>query len=148
MNAAATWRLRLACHFDPGDMVLYEILYAQTPGDQADQALAEQAIRRALLPAAGFSDALTGAGAAVNLLNEALQPEKAASLDHALAARWWTALDQCLLRYQSLRATAVAEQWWEGIPETRREELDSHAAFLERLSASIRQQLVAKQILR
>ncbi|RYD38262.1 MAG: hypothetical protein EOP86_01370 [Verrucomicrobiaceae bacterium] len=148
MNSAATWRLRLACHLDPGDMVLYEILHAQTSSGEARLALAEQVIGRALLPAAGFSEALTGAGAAVNLLNEALQPEKAAMLDPAAAGRWLNVLERCLLRYQHLRETAVREQWWEGIPEERRGELDTHAALLNRLSDNIHQHLAGKGVRR
>lgn len=145
MTSAATWRLRVAYSLDPGDVFLYEILHAQTTGDQAGRALAEQAITRGCRPTAGFSEALTGAGAAVNLLNEALRPEKATTFDNTAATRCFSVLEQCMLRYQRLRETAVLEQWWEGIPEERREELDTHAEFLKRLSDNLRQQLADKK---
>ena len=148
MTSSATWRLRMAYYLDPGDVVLYEILYAQTQGDRRGRALSEEAISRAFLPAAGFQEALTGAGAAVNLLNEDLQPDKVPALDLAAAERCWSALDQCLLRYQRLRETAVAEQWWEEIPGERRGELDTHAALLKRLADSLRLQLSRKAVLK
>lgn len=152
IEAAADWRLRLAVHLDPGDAVLYEILHYQFQtkgGDPAEvrkasEQLAQQAVARGLSEAGGLSDALTGAGAAINLLNYRLQPGQT---DPATTAQAWTSLDACMTKYHRLRAQAQREGWWNGIPELRREELEHHAKFLEKLTGRIKSQLAQKGIL-
>jgi hypothetical protein len=111
-------------------------------GQTPTQALAEQAIERATAPEASFSEALTGAGAVINLLNEASQT--AAGIDAPTAVRCWGILEQCLNRYRSLRQAAVSDGWWNGIPELRREELDGHLEVLERIETGFRDQLISK----
>lgn len=146
INAAADWRLRLACQLDPGDAVLYEILHFQiqtrssspAAAQQASEELAQQALKHALSDDSGLADCLTGAGAAINLLNARLQPGQT---DLAGASQVWQDLDNCLGRYRQLRTHAQNEGWWTAIPEVRRAELDNHARFLETLAGRIRTQL-------
>jgi hypothetical protein len=156
LNASASWRLRLAYHLDPGDATLYEILHQELTRNAASPAealrasgeLARRAIDRANSPSGGLSDALTGAGAAINLLNDVLQskpPGKGA--DKEAVSATWSAVESCLNRYRLLREGAKQDGWWEGIPDVRREELNAHAAFLERLAARIRQDLTTKGLL-
>ncbi|WP_009958479.1 hypothetical protein [Verrucomicrobium spinosum] len=146
LNAAADWRLRLACQLDPGDAVLYEILHFQIQSRagspeaalKASEELAQRALQHALSDDSGLGDCLTGAGAAINLLNASLQPGQT---DLAAASRTWQNLDTCLDRYRQLRSHAQNEGWWAAIPEIRREELENHARFLETLAGRIRRQL-------
>lgn len=146
INAAADWRLRLACQLDPGDAVLYEILHFQIQSragspdavQKASEELAQRALKHALSDDSGLADCLTGAGAAINLLNARLQPGQA---DLAAASQTWQHLDTCLDRYRQLRSHAQNEGWWAAIPEVRRAELENHARFLETLAGRIRTQL-------
>jgi hypothetical protein len=146
INAAADWRLRLACQLDPGDAVLYEILHFQIQSragspdaaQKASEELAQRALKHALSDDSGLADCLTGAGAAINLLNARLQPGQT---DLAAASRTWQDLDTCLDRYRQLRSHAQNEGWWAAIPEVRRAELENHARFLETLAGRIRTQL-------
>lgn len=146
INASADWRLRLACQLDPGDAVLYEILHFQIQSragspdaaQKASEALAQRALRHALSEDSGLADCLTGAGAAINLLNASLQPGQT---DLAAASRTWQDLDTCLDRYRQLRSHAQNEGWWAAIPEVRRAELENHVRFLETLAGRIRTQL-------
>lgn len=146
INAAADWRLRLACQLDPGDAVLYEILHFQiqtrsgspAAAQKASEELALRALKHALSNDSGLADYLTGAGAAINLLNAKLQQGQK---DLTAASQAWQDLDNCLGRYHALRASAQTEGWWTTIPEVRREELENHARFLETLAGKIRTQL-------
>jgi hypothetical protein len=152
IEASADWRLRFACHLDPGDAVLYEILHFQletkatspSAAQKATEELAVRALSRARSDQAGLADVLTGAGAAINLLNDKLQPGQT---DAAAASLAWQNLDACLARYQLLRNEAQAEGWWASIPELRREELENHARFLEKMAGRIRIQLTQTGIL-
>lgn len=153
LEASAFWRLRSAYALDRSDAVLYEILHFQLAARAEQrpelrgqvQRLADEAIALATAPMSGASAALTGAGAAINLLNELLVPGLAKRDDAAIRARWQQ-LGDCLQRYQSLHDQALAEGWWQGIPEIRRQELEQHAALLKRIADTIRQQLVALQL--
>lgn len=140
LNAAGDVRLRLAYQLDPGDATLYEILHyhiaARTqPPEAAEsviQALAQQAMNYGLRNEASLADALTGAGAAINLLNEQLRPERVMR-DASAISQHRDTLARCLHHYQKLRSTAQAEGWWENIPPLRRQELEEHAKFLTRI---------------
>ncbi|MEZ0385849.1 MAG: hypothetical protein ACAI34_02185 [Verrucomicrobium sp.] len=142
VESAADWRLTLANHLDPGDEVLYEILHhqlqtkAKSPeaAQIATQGLAEKSLARALSSEGGLADALTGAGAAINLLNDRLQPDQT---DAAGAAEAWRHLEACLTKFQRVRSEAETEGWWAGIPQIRREELQEHVQYLERLAGRI-----------
>ncbi len=164
VNAAAGWRLRLAYALDPGDASLYEILNQHavteilqqqrtvTPETEAQarasvKALARRAIDYARTERAGLAEALTAAGAAVNLLNNALETLAAGASTPADVVSSWNIIEENVTRYQTLRATAVAEGWWEGIPLIRRQELDEQAQNLIQLSGKIREYLFKKSFL-
>lgn len=92
---------------------------------------------------------LTGAGAAINLLNEAERsPSVPGDRAPGSKVRNWSILVQCLRRYETLRDTAVSEGWWLGIPANRREDLDSHARLLARIAASMQEKLTSDGVLR
>lgn len=143
VDASATTRLKLAYALDPGDAVLYEVLYfhlASRPGPltaPALQALTAQAMQYGLRPLGSLSDALTAAGAAINVLNEQLQGNRPGSAEapEVLAAR--EVLKQGLARYDALHQEAEQDGWWEGIPAIRRAELENHAAQLRRIAELI-----------
>lgn len=147
VDASATTRLKLAYALDPGDAVLYEVLYfhlASRPGPTmaaALQALTAQAMEYGLRPQGSLSDALTAAGAAINVLNEQLQGNRpgSAEVPAVLAAR--QVLKQGLARYDALRGEARQNGWWEGIPAVRRAELENHAAQLRRIAELIEKTL-------
>jgi hypothetical protein len=153
LENAAFWRLRSACALDRSDAALYEILHFQLAARAArDPALrgevvrlAEQAIAQADAPMAGANAALTGAGAAINLLNDLLVPGLTRRDDAAILTRW-RQLGHCLQRYQGIHDQAVADGWWQGIPEIRRQELEQHAALIRRIAETIRRQLEALQL--
>ncbi|MES2505325.1 MAG: hypothetical protein V4599_01380 [Verrucomicrobiota bacterium] len=144
LNAAGDVRLRLAYQLDPGDSTLYEILHfhisARTQPPEAAtpalQALAQRAMTYGLRQEASLADALTGAGAAINLLNEELRPGQTLH-DAGAISRHRETLANCLQHYQHIRSTAQAEGWWEKIPLLRRQELEEHAKFLTRISDMI-----------
>ncbi|MDI1311246.1 MAG: hypothetical protein PSV43_03765, partial [Prosthecobacter sp.] len=139
LYAAADVRLRFAYQLDPGDATLYEILHfhiasrTQSPeaARAAIDALGQSAMAYGLREGGSLSDALTGAGAAINLLNDQLQPGNARRDDKAVS-REWHALEECLERYRRLRSSAELEGWWDGVPEVRREEIEAHAKLLKR----------------
>lgn len=145
LYAAADVRLRFAYQLDPGDATLYEILYfhiaSRTQSSEAARAaidaLSQNAMAYGLREGGSMSDALTGAGAAINLLNDQLQPGNASRDDKAVS-REWHALEECLERYRRLRSSAEEEGWWDGVPELRRQELEAHAKLLMRIREMIR----------
>lgn len=153
VDASAEWRLRMAYQLDPGDAVLYEILHfqltrklTQKPAVQQEiVALAEQAIANVDSPTAGMSAALTGAGAAVNLLNDLLRPSQTPRDEQAILRRWGQ-LESCLARYWAIQQQAVTEGWWNGIPGVRQIELDGHARLLGRIADTIRKQLPGAKV--
>lgn len=153
LDASAFWRLRYAYALDRSDATLYEILHFQLAARAVQRPelrgevlrLADEAIALATAPLSGASAALTGAGAAINLLNELLVPGLARRDDMAILARWRQLVD-CLQRYQDIHDQALAEGWWSGIPEIRRQELEQHAALLQRIADTIRRQLVALEL--
>ncbi|GEP42324.1 hypothetical protein [Brevifollis gellanilyticus] len=148
LRVAADMRLRLAYQLDPGDAVLYEILHfhiaSRTQPPEAARpaldALARSAMDYAVREGGSLSDALTGAGAAINLLNDQLQPGNQ-KRDNQAVARHWQVLERCLQRYQSLKVQAQAEGWWEGIPTLRRKDLEEHASLLMRIRDMIQRTL-------
>ena len=152
LNASANWRLHFAYQFDPGDAALYEIGHysvmerAATPeaGREAAEKLARQTINHALSPQSGLADALTGAGAVINFFNDQLQPGRPVPPDPARLRSDWRLLQTCLERYRTLRQQAATEGWWEEIPPIRRQEIESYAALLEKITANIRKQLAQK----
>jgi hypothetical protein len=154
INASAAWRLRVAYELDPGDAILYEILHFQLsshgePGPATQKLiheLADKAIRYASAPRASMSDALTGAGAATNLLNQQFRSGRAL-VPGDLILRNWDSMKRCLDRYRAVRQQAADEGWWEGIPQVRREEIETHAALLEKVAETIRKSLVAAKII-
>lgn len=146
LNSEADWRLRLAYELDPGDAVLYEILHFHIASrqdwsaerrEQEVRALARRAMDRALEPDATLSDALTGAGAAINLLNEELQPDRHSRADDPDITKNHAALKACLARYDAIRAGAEREGWWTGIPDVRRGELEDHARLLKKIAEAV-----------
>lgn len=149
VDASATTRLRLAYSLDPGDAVLYEILHfhlASRSGQNTAAALQDlttQALSHGLRPQGSLSDALTAAGAAINILNDQFQPGRPGGADPQAvqAARHW--LKQALAKYDALHDQAIKDGWWEGIPPIRRGELQTHAAQLHRLAAMIESKLSA-----
>lgn len=148
VNAAGDLRLRLAYQLDPGDAILYEILHfhLSTRGRKSEEAkpfldaLADKAMAYGQRPAASLSDALTGAGAAINLLNQELLTENQ-NRDAANIQRQWANLEACLGRYRQVRQTAEAEGWWDRIPPLRRQELEEHAGLLIRIRGMIQKTL-------
>lgn len=153
LEASAFWRLRSAYALDRSDATLYEILHFQLAARAAQQPslrtevvrFAEQAIAQVDAPLAGFSAALTGAGAAINLLNDLLAPGQKHPDDAAILRRW-RQLETCLQRYRSIREQALTEGWWQRLPEIRRQEVESHAALLTRIAENVRQQLPAARL--
>ncbi len=145
LNAAADVRLRFAYHLDPGDATLYEILHFQltsrTPSQEnarvAIEVLAQRALAHGLREDGSLSDALTGAGAAINLLNDQLRPGNQRRDNKAIINQWHD-LEHCLDRYRHLRSDAQTAGWWDRIPAVRRQELEEHAKLLTRISEMIR----------
>jgi hypothetical protein len=135
LNAAANRRLRLAFKLDPGDPALYEILHysleatAKDPASirQAARALAMQTVDQALSFQGSPAAALTGAGAMLNLMNQAAAPPDVLEADWGLHLR-------CLDRYHSLLRLGKQEGWWDNMPDSRRSEIESYARLVERLS--------------
>lgn len=154
LEASANWRLKAAYELDRSDATLYEILHFQLAARAAQDPrllddvvhFADQAIDLVDAPMAGFSAALTGAGAAINLLNDLLAPGQARRDDEAILRRW-RQLETCLQKFQAIREQGQAEGWWQGIPEIRRQEVESHAALLARIAESIRKMLVTRGLL-
>ena len=154
LEAAAGWRLRLACALDPGDPALYEILHYIIQSSAADPQtakrrsaeLAERAFAQAISAQASPAAALTGAGAMLNLLNDALQPERTATADAAALGHDWDRHRRCLMRYHDLIHQAREQGWWDNAPENRRQELDLHASLIEKLSAEVRQLLLRRGV--
>ena len=152
LAASADWRVHVAWLLDPCDAALYEIDHftvasrAPTPeaAVKASGDLSVRTIVSALSMQSGPVEVLTGAGAAINLLNEQLLPGRPTPPDAAKLLRDWQVLELCLSRHRQLRNQAAEEDWWIEIPPVRREEIDSYAALLEKLSGTIRQQLVAQ----
>lgn len=148
LSAAADVRLRFAYQLDPGDAILYEILHFHIasrthPPEAARSALdslAQSAMTYAVREGGSLSDALTGAGAAINLLNEQLQPGNPRRDSNAVTNHW-RVLELCLERYQSLRNKAQGEGWWNGIPTLRRKEFEEHASLLMRIRDMIQRTL-------
>jgi hypothetical protein len=156
LSASADWRVHIAWCLDPGDAALYEIdhftaLSGATSPEAAKrktEELARRTIQHALSPQASLADALTGAGAAINLLNDQLRPGRATPPDHAGIWRDWRVLKFCLTRHRDLRMQAAEEEWWAEIPEVRRQEIDTYAKMLVHLSGTIRQQLTSNGLIR
>jgi len=154
LSAAADRRVQLAWQFDPGDAALYEIAHftavarAATPAAarQAAEQLARQTIAHAFSPRSGLAEALTGAGAAINLLNDQLQPGRSPPATASLR-RDWEVLAACLKRYRELRQQATEEAWWSDIPPVRQQEIESYSALLGKIAGTIRQQLETRGIL-
>ncbi len=148
LNAAADVRLRFAYELDPGDATLYEILHfhiaSRTKSPEVARAdlhsLAQSAMAYGVRESGSLSDALTGAGAAINLLNDQLQlgnPHR----DHQAIMEQWQILEKCLERYRMLRSGAQSDGWWEGIPVMRRQEFEDHAKLLTRIRGMIERTL-------
>lgn len=152
LNAAADVRLRFAYRLDPGDAILYEILHFHIathtfPPEAARSALdslAQNAMIYAVREGGSLSDALTGAGAAINMLNDQLQPRNPRRDINAINNHW-RSLELCLERYQSLRSNAQAEGWWNGISDLRRQEFEEHASLLIRIRDIIKRSLLNEQ---
>jgi hypothetical protein len=151
LSASADWRVHLAWELDPGDSALYEIDHfvslsrAPTPDAakrKADE-LAQRTIQHALSPQAGPVDALTGAGAVINLLNDELLPNRPEPPKTADILHNWRVLNFCLNRHRELRREADEEDWWNDIPDVRRNEIETYARMLERLSVLIQKQLAS-----
>ncbi|TDU70893.1 hypothetical protein EI77_02011 [Prosthecobacter fusiformis] len=142
VNAAGDVRLRLAYHLDPGDAILYEILHfhlsSRTQRSEASlKALSHRAMAYGLRQGGSLSDALTGAGAAINLLNDELRPENT-QRDFQAIQHQRDILERSLARYGEIRSTAQSEGWWDGIPSVRRDELEEHAKLLTRIRDNVR----------
>jgi hypothetical protein len=143
--------VHIAWELDPGDAALYEIDHfvsvsrASSPDVAKRKAneLAQRTIQHALSPQAGPVDALTGAGAAINLLNDELRPNRAEPAKTAELLHNWRVLTFCLRRHRDLRQEADEENWWGDIPDVRRGEIETYATMLERLSVTIHKQLAA-----
>jgi hypothetical protein len=156
LSASADWRVHVAWTLDPGDAALYEVDYytamsrGQTPeaAKKTADKLSRETIQHALSPNASLADALTGAGAAINLLNDQLRPNRPDPPDLAGVWRDWRVLKFCLTRHQVLRQQAYEEDWWADIPEVRRQEIDTYARMLVHLSGTIRQQLANSGMIR
>ena len=154
LNAAADWRLHLAYEFDPGDAALYEIAHftavAHAPSPEAARQaagqLAQHTIDHALARYSGLADALTGAGAVINLFNDQLQPDRPIPPDPPRPRRDGHVRQACLARYRTLGEQAGREAWWDSIPEIRRQEIESYAAFLDKIADTIHQQLTKKAL--
>jgi hypothetical protein len=151
LSASADWRVHLAWQLDPGDSALYEIDHyvSLSRAPSADAAkrksaeLAQRTIMHALSPHAGPVDALTGAGAAINLLNHELMPDRRDRANPTELLHDWRVLKFCLNRHRQLRQEADEEDWWNDIPDVRRAEIEIYARMLEHLSATIHKQLAS-----
>ncbi len=147
LDATANWHLRVAYRLDPGDAALYEIShYAVMTGATrpelarlAAERLAARTIEHALSDQGGLSAALTGAGAAINLLNNDMV--QGSGVENDVVRVHWGLLSQCLQRYRALRLEAVTDGWWEEVPPVRRAELVSYAALVEKLAGTIKRRL-------
>jgi hypothetical protein len=156
LEGTANWHLKLAYRLDPGDAALYEILHftamSRAPSAEAAQRVAESlaasTIAHALSPQGGLSSALTGAGAAINLLNNELQTGGGIAVTREEMLRHWELLTKCLARYWQLRAEAGAEGWWEAIPPTRQKEIGAYAALVQRIAGTIGRKLTALEVLK
>lgn len=153
LDATANWQLKAAFRLDPGDAALYEVLHYTAMGSAARpdlarseaEKLAAQTISHALSDQGGISAALTGAGAAINLLNNDMVRDSGVAPE--VARQHWRMLSKCLQRYRVLKAQAVEEGWWEGVPQVRRGELAGYGALVEKLSNTIGRRLVATGVL-
>jgi hypothetical protein len=151
LSASADWRVHVAWLLDPGDAALYEIDHFVSVSGAPDPAtakrkalaLAQRTIEHALSPQAGPMEALTGAGAAINLLNDGLRPNRPDPPKTAELLQNWRLLNLCLDRHRELREQAMQEDWWHGIPDVRRGEIETYATMLQRLSGLIHQQLAS-----
>lgn len=156
LSASADWRVHVAWQLDPGDAALYEIdhyvsLTRATSAESAKRKaseLAQRTIQHALSPQAGPADALTGAGAAINLLNDDLRRGRTEPVKTEELLRDWRALMFCLNRHRELRQEADEEDWWNEIPDVRRTEIETYATMLERLSVMIQKQLASDGTIR
>jgi hypothetical protein len=156
LSASADWRVHIAWTLDPGDAALYEVDYytAMSRGPSIETAqqkaerLSRETIQHALSPQASLADALTGAGAAINLLNAQLLPNRPTPPDVAGVWRDWRVLKFCLTRHRDLRQQAAEEDWWADIPEVRRQEIETYAKMLMHLTGTIRQQLASNGLIR
>lgn len=156
LSASADWRVHVAWQLDPGDAALYEIdhfvsLTRATSAESAKQKaeeLARRTIQHALSPQAGPAEALTGAGAAINLLNDKMRRDQTEPVKTAELLRDWRALMFCLNRHHALRQEADEEDWWNDIPDVRRTEIETYATMLERLSVMIQKQLASDGTIR
>ncbi len=145
LEATATRYLRVAYHLDPGDSALYEILHYTAMSEasssegaiQAAQALANETIAHALSSNAGCAAALTGAGAAINLLNNEMQAGAPVTVSVEQMRHHWEMLLACRERYRALRQGAVSEGWWAKIPVERQREITCYAALVDKLSGLI-----------
>lgn len=155
LEATAARYVRAAYHLDPGDAALYEILHyteisrAGSPerAVQVSEILAKETIAHALSPVGGCSSALTGAGAAINLLNNEMQAGAPLDTPPERLRRHWEMLSECLKRYHTLRQAAISGGWWESIPTVRRREIESYAGLIEKLSGGISRKLRASGVL-
>ncbi|HSI65591.1 MAG TPA: hypothetical protein VLE43_20870 [Candidatus Saccharimonadia bacterium] len=151
INASTGWRLRLATNLDPGDPILYEILHHHilTTSQDPTKAMADvrtlsaRALAHAMSNQAGMMDALTGLGAAVNLMNDLMLSARPGMPAKEDVAKVWDTIVQCQQRYHDIRAAAETEGWWQNIPAIRRAEIEDHSKFLERITIKMREQLVA-----
>jgi hypothetical protein len=156
LSASADWRVHIAWTLDPCDAALYEVDYytaisrgpSRETAKQKAERLSRETIQHALSERASLADALTGAGAAINLLNDQLQPNRPTPPDVAGVWRDWRVLKFCLTRHEALRQQADEEDWWADIPEVRRQEIDSYARMLVHLTGTIRQQLTNSGLVR
>ena len=64
-------------------------------------------------------------------------------MDTEQLLRDWRTLSFCLKRHRDLREQADAQDWWNEIPEIRRQEIETYATMLTRISSMIRQQLAS-----
>ncbi|MEI6871371.1 MAG: hypothetical protein WCL08_03725 [Verrucomicrobiota bacterium] len=155
LEATAARYVRTAYHLDPGDSALYEIMHytemsrAGSPASavQVSEKLARETIAHALSPVGGCAAALTGAGAAINLLNNAMQAGAPATASPEQLRQHWKMLSECLDRYHTLKQSAVSEGWWEAIPLERRREIGIYAALIEKLSRIIGRKLETAGVL-
>lgn len=153
LNSAADLRLRLAYRLDLGDAFLYEILayhistHAKTPEEAqtALVALSKQAMAYGLRDAASLSDTLSGAGAAITLLNDQLRPENK-QRDSQVIASYQDVMKRCLTKYNTIRSAAQNEGWWGNIPPIRKQELEDHAKLLNRISGMISKTISAQPV--
>ncbi len=155
LTASANWRLYQAYKFDPSDAALYEIAHYTLLSKPTSlerkrldtEELAKQTIAHSMSPQSGPVAALTAAGAVINLFNEQLMPKRVPAPSAEALKNQWLLLTQCLERYHKLHQQALAEKWWNDIPDIRRQEIDEYARNLERLTEMIRKELTQKQLL-